>query len=421
MGGMHSQVGYGVLALPRFSTANLGQLRHLVPLGFVGLISWSVWLLRFTLSRVYRPVLAGFTATTSVVVPSYREDPDILDRCLSTWLAENPTEVIVVPDIEDVGVIERLRRRSQDDPRVIVVPFRHHGKRSALGVGIRQASSEILVLADSDTMWEPGLLAAVLAPFKDSKVGGVGTRQNAYLPKTSAWRRVADWMIDVRYLDYVRAQSRAGAVACLSGRTVAYRRRVVMPVLEHLEDEFFLGRRCVAGDDGRLTWLVIGSGYKTVYQSTARALSMFPDTGRAFLKQRLRWSRNSYRCYFTAIWKGWLWRQPFICQLSVLQIIFTPLTMGFAVTYLGIWVLHPQLYVAVVAVAWLLLGRTLRGISHLVQRPGDIWLLPLVALMTIIVALPVKTYAFLTMNTQGWLTRRADLIGGEAQSAASLR
>jgi cellulose synthase/poly-beta-1,6-N-acetylglucosamine synthase-like glycosyltransferase len=418
---MHSLVGYGVVALPRFSTAHLGQLRHLVPLGFVGLISWSVWLLRFTLSRVYRPVPAGFTASTSVVVPSYREDPEILERCLGTWLAEDPTEVIVVPDVEDAGVIARLRARAAADGRLVVVPFAHHGKRSALGAGIRRAGGEILVLADSDTAWEPGLLAAVLAPFRNPRVGGVGTRQNAYLPRSSAWRRVADWMIDVRYLDYVRAQSRAGAVACLSGRTVAYRRRVVLPVLEHLEDEFFLGRRCVAGDDGRLTWLVLGSGYQTVYQSTARALSMFPDTGRAFLKQRLRWSRNSYRCYFTAMWKGWLWRQPFICQLSVLQIIFTPLTMGFAVTYLGIWVLHPQLYVAVIAVAWLLAGRTIRGISHLAQRPADIWLLPLVAVMTIIVALPVKTYAFLTMNTHGWLTRRADLIGGEAQSAASLR
>ena len=29
--------------------------------------------------------------------------------------------------------------------------------------------------------------------------------------------------------------------------------------------------------------------------------------------------------------------------------------------------------------------------------------------------------AVVTMNTNGWLTRRADLIGGEAQSAASLR
>ncbi len=418
---MHSQVIHAALAVPKISTVQLEQLHHLIPLGFVGLVSWSVWLLRFTLSRVYRPVPPGFTATTSVVVPAYREDPDILDRCLRSWLAENPTQVIVVPDVEDAEVIQLLQRRARTDSRLVVVPFRHHGKRSALGAGIRKASSEILVLADSDTMWEPGLLAAVLAPFRDRQVGGVGTRQNAYLPRTSAWRRVADWMIDVRYLDYVRAQSRAGAVACLSGRTVAYRRSLVLPVLEHLEDEFFLGRRCVAGDDGRLTWLVLGSGYKTVYQSTARALSMFPDTGRAFLKQRLRWSRNSYRCYLTAMWKGWLWRQPFICQLSVLQVTLTPVTMGFAMAYLAVWVLHPEPYVAAVAVAWLLAGRALRGISHLLRRPGDIWVLPLVAIMTIIVALPVKTYAFVTMNTHGWLTRRSDLIGGEAQSAASLR
>jgi len=356
-----------------------------------------------------------------VVVPSYREDPEILGRCLTSWLAENPTEVVVVPDLEDVEVIDMLRHRAAADPRLVVVPFRHRGKRSALGVGIRRAKSEILVLADSDTFWVPGLLPAVLAPFRNANVGGVGTRQNAYRPKTSVWRRTADWMIDVRYLDYVRAQSRSGAVACLSGRTVAYRRSVVMPVLEHLEHEFFLGRRCIAGDDGRLTWLVLGSGYKTVYQSTARALSMFPDTCPAFLKQRLRWSRNSYRCYFTAMWKGWLWRQPFICQLSVLQVTLTPLTMGFAMTYLAIWVLHPQLYIAIIAIAWLLLGRAIRGISHLMERPSDIWLLPLVAIMTITVALPVKAYAFITMNTHGWLTRRPDLLGGEAQSAMSLR
>ena len=397
------------------------QVHHYVPIGLVGALSWTVWLTRFTLSRVYRPVRPGYTATTSVVVPCYREDPDILDRCLTSWLSENPAEVIVVPDVADTEVIARLRHRAATDPRLKVLPFVHHGKRSALGVAIRSATQEILLLCDSDTSWEPGLIRNVLAPFADSRVGGVGTRQNAYLPKTSVWRRIADWMIDVRYLDYVRAQSRAGAVACLSGRTAAYRRSVVLPVLENLEDEFFLGRRCVSGDDGRLTWLVLASGYRTVYQSTARAMSMFPDRGRAFFKQRLRWSRNSYRCYLTAMWKGWLWRQPFICQLSVLQVMLTPLTMGLAMTYLVGWLLHPGPVVPIIAIGWLLLGRTVRGVSHLRQRPGDIWVLPLVAVMTIVVALPVKTYAFLTMNVHGWLTRSADQIGGEAQTAASLR
>jgi cellulose synthase/poly-beta-1,6-N-acetylglucosamine synthase-like glycosyltransferase len=409
------------IMLPRLtSLAWWRQLHHYVPIGLVGVLSWSVWLLRFTLSRVYRPVQSGYMATTSVVVPAYREDPDIIDRCLESWLRENPTEVIVVPDVADTEVIERLRERASTDPRLIVLPFVHAGKRSALGVGIRHASQEILLLADSDTSWEPGLLSAVLAPFADPEVGGVGTRQNAYLPRTSVWRRIADWLIDVRYLDYVRAQARAGAVACLSGRTAAYRREVVLPVLENLEDEFFLGRRCVSGDDGRLTWLVLASGYQTVYQSNARAMSMFPDRGRAFFKQRLRWSRNSYRTYLTAMWKGWLWRQPFICQLSVIQVMLTPVTMGFAVTYLIVWVLHPQRLVAVIAVLWLLAGRGLRGISHLRERPSDIWLLPLVALITITIALPVKLYAFATMNVQGWLTRRADQVGGEAQSASSL-
>jgi N-acetylglucosaminyltransferase len=43
---------------------------------------------------------------------------------------------------------------------------------------------------------------------------------------------------------------------------------------------------------------------------------MFPNSLPAFFKQRVRWSRNSYRCYLTSIGKGWLWRQPFITQVT---------------------------------------------------------------------------------------------------------
>lgn len=396
----------------------LDQNRHVIPIGIVGVLSWSVWIIRFSLSKLYRPYPVGFKATTSVVVPAYREDPDILIRCLRSWLAEEPTEVIIVPDLEDEEVIARLRQVA--DPRLRVIPFAHEGKRSALGVGMRAATSEVIILSDSDTQWESGLLEAVIAPFADPKIGGVGTRQNAYKPESSVWRRIADWMIDVRYLDYVPSQARGGAVACLSGRTAAYRRSAVMPVLSHMEHEFFLGRLCVAGDDGRLTWLVLASGYKTVYQSTARTLSMFPDQPWPFFKQRLRWSRNSYRCYLTAMWKGWLWRQPLITQLTVLQFMFTPVTMGIALIYLVHWMFHPGQYVATIALGWLLIGRGVRGLSHLRRRPSDILILPLVAMMIVIIALPVKTFAILTMNWQGWLTRHSDLIGGEAQNSASL-
>jgi len=391
---------------------------YVLPAGVVGLISWSVWLTRWLLSRFYMPVVNDFRTTTSVVVPSFREDPDVLVRCLHGWLAQDPTEVILVVDLADTTVFEALAPIT--DPRLRVIPFRHTGKRSALGVGIRAASSEIVVLSDSDTAWEPGLLDAVQMPFIDPRVGGVGTRQNVHDRRSSVWRIVADWIVNIRYLDYVPAQGRAGAVACLSGRTAAYRRSVIVPLLPQLEREIFLGRQCVAGDDGRLTWLVLGVGYRTVHQDSARALSMFPSTFKAFVKQRVRWSRNSYRCYLTSIYKGWLWQQPLVTQITVLQILLTPFSMFAALAYVSVTAFEGDWGLLALGIAWVVVGRGLRAVNHLREHPEDLPLLPLVALVVIFVALPIKLWALVTMNKQGWLTRQADRVGGEGQTEASL-
>lgn len=395
-----------------------GQWRDWVPLAVIGVLIWGLWLYRAISSRFCRPVINDFRTTTSVVVPSFHEDPQILLRCLGTWRAQNPTELIIVLDLADVEAQQSIARLG--DPRVRVVMFKHAGKRSALGVGIRLATSEVLILTDSDTSWREGLLAAVQMPFADPQVGAVGTQQNVYQRRTSVWRRIADWLVNLRYYDYVPAMGRKGAVVCVSGRTAAYRRDAVMPVLEHLEDEFYFGRRCVAGDDGRLTWLVLASGYKTVHQRTARALSMFPDTFRGFVKQRVRWSRNSYRCYTTALWKGWLWRMPFVSKVTVLQFLLTPLTMGLTLWYLFFSRLELTTYSFIVAFTWVFLGRGIRGYSHLRRHPGDLLLLPLLTLVVIFISLPIKVYALLTLNKQGWLTRSDDQVGGEGQSARSL-
>ncbi len=213
---------------------------------------------------------------------------------------------------------------------------------------------------------------------------------------------------------------RKGAVICVSGRTAAYRRSAIVPMLPYLEHEFFLGRRCISGDDGRLTWLVLAQGYKTVHQRSAKALSMFPDTFRGFVKQRVRWSRNSARTYLTALWKGWLWKVPFVSKVTVLQILLTPVTMALALGYLLFSRLQFNEHGVILAAVWLLAGRGIRGYSHLRRHPQEIFLLPLYALVVIFIALPVKAYAIATMNKQGWLTRTADHIGGEGQDSSTI-
>ena len=388
------------------------------PLAVAGTIVWSLWLYRVVLSRMYKPTINSFRTTTSVVVPSYHEDPDILMRCLDTWREQDPTEIIIVLDVADVEAYNRIV--ALRDSRVHPVLFHHVGKRSALGCGIRLATGEVLVLVDSDTAWTPGLLDAVQMPFEDPIVGGVSTQQNVYQRNSSVWRRMADWLVNLRYYDYVPAMARAGAVPCISGRTAVYRRSAVMPVLENLENEYFLGRRCIAGDDGRLTWLILASGYKTVHQSTAKAISMFPSSFKAFAKQRVRWSRNSYRTYLTAATKGWLWRTPFVTKVTVLQILLTPLTMALTLTYLFVSRFELSSAGGIIVASWLLLGRAVRGWSNLRRNPVDIVFLPVLALTVILIALPIKVFAFFTMNKQGWLTRSATSVGGEGQTAKTL-
>jgi len=391
-----------------------------LPFGILGIISWGLWGTRKFLSAITRPTVNGFRTTATIVVPSYHEDPDVLIRCLGTWLRQNPSRIIIVLDVADVEAQRRIEALGH--PNVDVQMFQHRGKRSALGHGIRLCDTELIILIDSDTAWEDDMYEHIQMPFIDPAVGAVSTRQNVYLPKTSVWRRVADWIIDLRYYDYVPAMGRYGGVIMASGRTAAYRRSVIQPRVYDLEHEYFLGKECIAGDDGRLTWLVISQGFRVAHQDSARALSMFPSTFRAFVKQRVRWSRNSYRCYLTAIRHGWIFRTPIISQLTVMQILLTPFTMFVALAYVVLSVRSEQPLLALgLAMVWVIVGRGIRGISHLWRRPEDIWLLPLVTGVIILVALPIKLYALITMNKQGWLTRTADTQGGEGQSEASLQ
>ena len=60
-------------------------------------------------------------------------------------------------------------------------------------------------------------------------------------------------------------------------------------------------------------------------------------------------------------------------------------------------------------------------VSLLAMLVVDVFILPVVAFAVIFVALPIKVYAFFTMNRQGWLTRHADQIGGDGQDSQTLQ
>lgn len=391
-----------------------------VPFGFLGLISWSVWIGRRALTACYRPTVNDHWEQATVVAPAFREDPDVLETAMRSWLAAGATDVVVVLPEDEPYNLQRARALAELLGCVTVIETGNPEKRNSLTLGIRAARQPIVVLSDSDTIWEPDCLRHLLMPFADPIVGGVGSRQRVVDPYSSIWRRAADWMLDTKYLTYLPAMGRKNGVSCLSGRTVAYRNAVLQKVLPGLLGETLWGRRCISGDDGRLTWLVLNEGYQTAFQTTAIAWTMMPDTARGFFNQRIRWSRNCYRCYMRAIVKGWLFRQPLITRVSVLQGLLAPFSLTIGLVFTGLAIARGDLLAVGVWSAWIVVGRGLRAADHLRSNPRNLLMLPLMTVLIVFAMTAVKFFTLFTMNKQAWMTRTTDKHVAEGQSIATL-
>src|SRR3954451_13290642 len=87
---------------------SLALLVPYFPLAIAGAIVWLLWLYRVIQSARPQPIESDFRTTTSVIVPSFHEDPAILMRCLETWREQGPDEIIIVLDVADVDTYDRI-------------------------------------------------------------------------------------------------------------------------------------------------------------------------------------------------------------------------------------------------------------------------------------------------------------------------
>ncbi|MBL8924734.1 MAG: glycosyltransferase [Pseudonocardia sp.] len=375
------------------------------PLGVLGLFRWGCWLVRRVPAVLYNPVVNDFRTSISIAVPVYQEDPIIFETAIRSWLANNVEEVILVIDQSD-KVCQEIASRYPVTVVITDVP----GKRDALVKGWNAASTELVALVDSDTIWAPDVAAEVCKPFADPRMGGVGTRQSVY-GSTGLLSRLTDMFLDHRYFDENASQSYLGkAVSCLSGRTAVYRRSVLMEIQEDFMSETFWGVPCLSGDDKRLTTLTLEYGYLTYMQRTAQVWSTFPDSPRVFRKQRLRWARNTWRSDLRALSRRWVWSHPFLAYtmidkaLSGFTVLLGPIFM--------VWALVAQnwIFCAVLALWWQI-SRSAKLLPHLYRRPSSFFFIPAYVMFSWVMAI-IKLHALVTIRKQRWLTRQVAVENG---------
>src|SRR5262245_36744823 len=174
----------------------------LIPIGVLGLWRWLMWLAKRIPALFYRPIANDYDTTATIVTPVYNEDPALFRRALDSWIANMPDRIIAVIDVTDTTCMEI----AHSYPQVDVIPIDIPGKRPALAAGVDATTTELVVLVDSDVIWEADVLRKLKMPFADPQIGGVGTRQHMYPTngdRPTIWERLADIYLDICYSDVV--------------------------------------------------------------------------------------------------------------------------------------------------------------------------------------------------------------------------
>jgi hyaluronan synthase len=388
------------------------------------MLIWLLWLVRITLARHYRPCQASWTTTTSVIVPVVDEPLDLFRSVLERIVEQRPTEVIVVINGPRNTSIEELC----DDLAVRWAWTEKPGKRNALKIGVELAKGEIAVLVDSDTVWTATTLRELVKPFSDPGVGGVTTRQRILDPSRSVLTRWADWLENIRNEYSMPAMSVLGTVGCLPGRTIAFRRSILVQSMPRFLNEKFLGVFLEVSDDRTLTNYTLQAGYSTVYQSTSLVYTDAPTNLRVLAKQQFRWARGSQ--YNTLRMLPWMLRNAPVLALFYISDIVAPFILvgSFVSWTVSIMTgykaaLYDQLplpeepwraltYLLVLSLAMTLLSLAVRFGYHFAYRPNDLAYLPAFMLINTLLLMPVRVLGFFRMaHNASWGTRSNGFAG----------
>jgi hyaluronan synthase len=396
-------------------------------------LTWLIWVTKVVLSTRYRPWTEPYDVTTSVVIPVVDEPLDLFRDVLSRIVEQRPDEVIVVINGRRNQDLERVC--SEFGPLVQWTWTPVAGKRNAVLVGTHAAVGEIVVLVDSDTLWTPNALDELVRPFANPVVGGVTTKQRILDPQRCFLTRWADWMENSRALYAMPAQSVLGSVGCLPGRTIAFRRAVLLDSMEDFMTEKYLGVFLEVSDDRTLTNLALKRGYKCVYQSTSLVYTDAPTQLSKMRKQQLRWSRGSQ--YNTLRMFPWmLTHTPVLSFFFVADIVLPFLLLAVVLSwtirfanhtgenlYVGLLDLHDRAWmvaaIVVLTVVLSTLSMALRQLRHIEEHPVDLFLMPVYTVFSSLFLMPLRMYGFLRLGHVGGWGTRADAYSADQGAATS--
>jgi hyaluronan synthase len=350
----------------------------------------------------------------SVIMPAYNEEELIakaIDSIFAVNYPQDRLEVIAVNDgSDDMTLLYMQRAKRRYGQKLRVISFeRNLGKRRALYSGMKLARGEVIVTVDTDGKIGRSAIRNLVVPLiRDPEVAAVAGRVAVLNERANFLTR----MLSVRYavsFDFGRAyQSVFGTVQVCPGALTAYRKAVLVTLLQEWVNQKFMKTACLHGEDRSLTTFILRAGHLTKYQSNAVVYSKAPSRFRQMNRMYIRWTRSYIResiLFSRFMFSRYRSKRRI---LPILDFFFLNLLHPFHLFAIGLisysFVAHPIFilrHLAFLVILSFFLSlyylRTNRSLAFLYGIPY--------ALITAFFLWWIVPFSALTLRNQSWLTR----------------
>jgi len=234
---------------------------------------------------------AEYKPDVTVMIPAYNEESVIVDTVRSALASVYPKlEILVIDDGSTDHTAELVRSNFANDPRVRLLLQPNRGKPAALNHALSEATGEIVVSIDADTIVDPEAVPRLVRHFVNPKVGAVAgnvkvMNRNKWLTRWQALEYITSQNLEKRAFDLLNC------IPVVPGAAGAWRTDLLRA------NGGFSGD--TVAEDTDLTLTIRRNGWKILYDEDAIGRTEVPDTVEALIRQRFRWTFGTLQ----AVWK----------------------------------------------------------------------------------------------------------------------
>ncbi|MEY2196318.1 polysaccharide deacetylase family protein [Neobacillus sp. BF23-41] len=251
-----------------------------------------VFLSRKQVKRYKETVIdPNFTPFVSVVIAAYNEEKVICKTVDSILSSDYPAfEILIIDDgsKDDTAVV--VQETYTKHPLVRLIKKNNGGKSSAVNLGFKEATGEIVVALDADTLIAENAISLLVNHFKNEKVAAV----SGNVKVGNKGNLLTNW----QHIEYVtgfnlerRAFAALNCITVVPGAIGAWRKTAV-------EDAGYFQEDTLA-EDTDITLTLLRQGKTIEFEEKAYAFTEVPEDIKSLAKQRYRWVYGTLQC----LWK----------------------------------------------------------------------------------------------------------------------